>query len=302
MRYLIVGYGNIGAKRRRVLGERCVATVDPYNPRADFPRLDACPVDRYDAAVLAVPNHVKLAQLEYLLDRGKHVLVEKPLVFSDDTVAERLARVAEARGAIWYTSYNFRFEPHVVAIRRLVADEAIGTVYRVRMFYGNGTAANVAGTWRDDHLGVLQDLASHLIDLTGWAFGRFGTEFLVWARDAHELRGVDHCILATADRRVVVECSYLSWKNRWSIEVIGSKGSLQMEGLTKWGPTMLVTRHRRLPSGVPDEERDVVDVPDPTWAADIAHFEEMTATGRTSCENDMWLSRVLRHAATSPLA
>ena len=31
----IVGYGNIGAKRKAVLGERCVATVDPLNPAAD---------------------------------------------------------------------------------------------------------------------------------------------------------------------------------------------------------------------------------------------------------------------------
>jgi scyllo-inositol 2-dehydrogenase (NADP+) len=302
MRYLVVGYGNIGAKRRILLGERCIGTVDPYNPEADYADLEACPADRYDAAVLAVPNHVKIPQLEFLLDRGKHVLVEKPLVFPDESVAARLAQTARAHGAVWYTSYNFRFEPHVAAIRRLLAEEAVGTVYRVRMFYGNGTAANVAGTWRDDHLGVLQDLASHLIDLAGWAFGRFGTEFLVWAREAHELRGVDHCILATADRRVVLECSYLSWKNRWSIEVVGSKGTLQMEGLTKWGPTVLVVQHRRLPSGVPEEERDVVSQPDPTWAADIAHFEAMVAAGQTSRDNDLWVSRTLLHAASCPLS
>ena len=36
MRYLLVGLGNIGAKRRAILGERCVATVDPFNAAADF--------------------------------------------------------------------------------------------------------------------------------------------------------------------------------------------------------------------------------------------------------------------------
>lgn len=302
MKYLVVGYGNIGHKRRQVLGERCAATVDPYRPEADYRRLEDVPTDVYDAAVLAVPNDTKLTLLEALLERGKHVLVEKPLVFPDEAFAERLRRTAQAHEAIWYTSYNLRFEPHVQAVRRLLADRAVGDFYRAKLFYGYGTAADVAGTWRDDRLGVIQDLASHLIDLVGYVFNRFGTEFVVWTRDAHELTGVDHCILATADRRIVLECSYLSWKNRWVIDVVGSTGSLRAEGLTKWGPTTLTIRRRRLPSGVPDEERDVVDAADPTWAADIAYFEEMAAAGRTSCDNDRWVSRTILDAAASPLA
>ena len=302
MNYLIVGYGNIGAKRRKTLGDRCVGTVDPYVAEADYRLVSECPLERYDAAVLAVPDQAKLEQLEYLLERGKHVLVEKPLVFPDQATADRLRRTAQAHGAIWYTSYNLRFEPHVQALRRLVNEEAVGMVYRARMFYGYGTAADIVGTWRDDRLGALQDLASHLIDLVGFVFGRFGAEFVVWARDAHELQGIDHCILATSDRRIVLEASYLSWKNRWSIEVIGSKGALRMEGLTKWGPTELLVQYRPPRSGAPAEERDVVNMPDPTWVADIAHFEHMVASGQTSYDNDLWLSRTLLHAAACPLS
>ena len=52
MRYLLVGLGNIGGKRRAVLGERCVATVDPFNDAADFSEPEECSIDRYDAAIL----------------------------------------------------------------------------------------------------------------------------------------------------------------------------------------------------------------------------------------------------------
>lgn len=302
MRYLVVGFGNIGAKRKKLLGQRCVGTVDPYNPDADYEILSDCPLERYDAAVLAVPNQTKIEQLEFLLEHGKHALVEKPLVFAEEKTADRLRHKARERRAVWYTSYNFRFEPHVVTLQRLIAADAVGKIYHVRMFYGYGTAADVAGTWRDDDLGVLQDLGSHLIDLTGFLFGRVGSEFVVWARSACEVRGIDHCILATADRQIVIECSYLSWKNRWSIEVVGARGALLMNGLTKWGPSELVIQRRRLPSGVPEEERDVVSMPDPTWDADFARFEHMVAAGETSCGNDVWLSRALLHAATCPLA
>jgi predicted dehydrogenase len=300
VRYLLVGLGNIGGKRRAVLGDRCVATVDPFNPAADYRQPDQCPDERYDAAILAVPNDVKVRLMEYFLTRGKHVLVEKPLIL-DAATGEQLGRLARASGAIWYTSYNFRFEPNVVALKRHVEVGTIGRLYRVRMFYGNGSAGNIVGTWRDSPLGILEDMASHLIDLTGFVFGRFGSEFRVWERRRHELKGFDHCLLATADRAVTIECSFLSWKNRWRIEALGEEGALEMNGLTKWGRSELVILRRRRPSGVPDESREMAHGPDPTWAADIRHFEAMATAGVTSRENDLWLSRAVQGAAKAPL-
>lgn len=300
MKYLLVGLGNIGGKRRGVLGDRCVATVDPFNAAADFRQPEECPTDRYDAAILAVPNDVKVRLMEYFLSRGKHVLVEKPLILDAET-AGQLSRAGRAGRAIWYTSYNFRFEPNVLALKRHLEAGAIGRLYRVRMFYGNGTAGNIVGTWRDSPLGILEDMASHLIDLSGFVFGRFGADFRVWERRSYELKGFDHCLLATDDRMVTIECSFLSWKNRWRIEALGEEGALEMNGLTKWGKSELTILRRRRPSGIPDERREVAHGPDPTWAADIRHFEEMAATGATSCENDLWLSRTVQAAATARL-
>ena len=60
MRYLLVGLGNIGTKRKAVLGDRCVASVDPFNQAADIRSPGEWPSDRYDTAILAVPNDVKV--------------------------------------------------------------------------------------------------------------------------------------------------------------------------------------------------------------------------------------------------
>lgn len=296
MRYLLAGLGNIGGKRKAILGERCVATADPFNTAADYKAVSDVPLDRYDAAILAVPNPVKIELLDFLLERGKHALVEKPLIL-DEAAAARLGALSARTQAVWYTSYNFRFEPNVVALKRHLDAGTIGRLYRVHMFYGNGTAQNIADTWRDSRLGVLEDMASHLIDLAGFVFGRFGSRFDVLKRRAYELKHADHCVLATPDRDLFIEVSFVSWKNRWRIDAIGERGALEMDGLTKWGPSELVVRTRTFPSGLPDERRDVVDGPDPTWAADIAHFETLAAQGRTSRDNDMWLSRTILAAA-----
>ena len=298
MRYLLVGLGNIGSKRKAVLGERCVATVDPFNPAADHRAPEDCPDGAYDAAVVATPNDVKLDLIRYFLDRGKHVLIEKPLMLSREAADDLLRRSAR-HGAVWYTSYNFRFEPNVVALRHHLRAGAIGRVYRARMFYGNGTAGNIAGTWRDSRFGVLEDMASHLIDLAGFLFERFGTEFQVWDRRGYEVKGIDHCLLATADRSIVIECSFLSWRNCWRIEVTGERGALEMDGLTKWGESRLVLLRRRFPSGPPEESCEIAHGPDPTWAADLAHFKEAAASGVTSCDNDLWISRTIMAAATA---
>jgi len=296
LRYLVVGHGNIGAKRKAVLGPQCVATVDPLNAEADFRTPAECAPDRYDAVILAVPNDVKIDLIRYFLERGKPVLVEKPLLLEPEA-ADALAAVAARTGAIWYTAYNFRFEPHVLGLKRLLASGEIGRVYRARLFYGNGTAGNIAGTWRDTGYGVLEDMASHLIDLTGYVFGKSGCDFEVWDLRSHELKVPDHCVLSTGDHEVVIECSFLSWKNSWLIEVTGERGSIEMNGLTKWGTSELIVRRRRFPSGPPDETREVVGGPDPTWASELEHFESEVAAGRMSRHNDVWITRTVMQAA-----
>src|SRR4051812_22767410 len=111
MRYLVVGLGNIGQRRQALLGERCVATADPFNTSADFASARDVPVDSYDAAVLAIPDDGKIDLVTYLLEQGKHVLVEKPLPLPDDETALRLEQLARTSNLALYTAYNHRFEP-----------------------------------------------------------------------------------------------------------------------------------------------------------------------------------------------
>lgn len=292
MRYLLVGFGNIGAKRKRLLGDRCVATVDPVNPAADHKTADAVPPDRYDAAIVATPNEPKLELLEKFLRLGKRVLVEKPLLFPDDATGLRLEALAKERGVLWYTSYNHRFEPVVAKLRERIA--AVGPVYSARLHYGNGTVRNVMGSWRDGGLGVFEDLGCHLLDLAGWILGARGSKVDIRELRAIESKGVDRFTMATSDQKIVMEGSFVCWKNTFSIDVFGEKGSIHAHGLCKWGPTELIVRERIFPSGVPKETREIVEGPDVTWERDLEHFESLRDF---SSENDRWISSVVRSVA-----
>ena len=299
MRYLVVGLGNIGQRRKALLGEKCVATADPFNAAADFPTVQDVPLELFDAAVLAIPDDGKLDLVAYLLEHGKHVLVEKPLPLPDQATASRLERLAQSRGLALYTAYNHRFEPLLVQFQEQLAAGAIGEVYHGRLFYGNGTVRHVAGTWRDQGLGVILDLSCHLLDLLAFTGVGGGSEMLLTAAHAIETQAPDHAIVTSADGRFTLEMMYHSWRNSFALELYGSKGSIHCHGLRKWGGSELIVRTRVLPSGRPAETIQTDEGPDVTWEREIAHFERLCEKGVTSLGTDWWIARTMQRMSAA---
>lgn len=288
MRYIIIGYGNIGKKRHAVLKEKCVAIVDPFQEQADYSDYRGVPPDSYDAAILAVPNNIKIEILEYLLSHEKHVLIEKPLLFKDRQTAQNL--FSKTSRAIWYTSYNHRFEPMVIKLKEFLDRGAIGELYFANFIYGNGTVRNIIGTWRDIDNGVLDDLGCHLMDMAALLFLEHGREYRITGAANFEAKSLDYTSFSSRNGDLHFLCSSLIWKNTFRIEVFGSKGSLHLDGLNKWGGSKLIYRERIFPSGIPIETIFTSSGDDVSWKRDIEHFEEMVSTGKSSYENDLYIS------------
>ncbi len=295
MRVVVVGLGLQGHKRRAVAGADVVATVDPVAPDADYRTLEEVPLDAFEAAMVCTPDHVKCELLRYLLTHHKHVLVEKPLLSQDPEALHALAKLAEKAQVSCYTAYNHRFEPHLVRLKQALEAQAIGAVYLVRGFYGNGTARDVrASAWRDQGPGVLTDLGSHLLDLMLFLFGPIEERFTLWSVQCLENRAPDHVLFGSTGRPVItLEGTLVSWRNTFTLEVFGERGSLHVHGLCKWGLSVFSLRRRVLPSGKPKEETCTVEGPDPTWALEYQHFLQRCAEGSTNLSNDLWITGVL---------
>jgi predicted dehydrogenase len=104
----VIGAGSMGAKHiRTCFNSPCLvevtAIVDPQIPRLPkfhkivqqglhFTSIDDC-MDRFEAAIVAVPTELHFAVARQLIDAGKHVLVEKPLCH-DVPSAKELAKIA----------------------------------------------------------------------------------------------------------------------------------------------------------------------------------------------------------------
>jgi predicted dehydrogenase len=212
-----------------------------------------------------------------------------------------LGTLAAARRAVCYTAYNHRFEPHLARVKALLDEGRIGRVYHCRMFYGNGTARDVRNSvWRDEGLGVIPDLASHMLDLCLFFFGRPEGEPEVWMAQRYENQAYDYFLMGfpRSAPALKLEGTLMSWRNTFGLDLVGESGSIHVTGLCKWGPTSLVVRGRVLPSGKPDEDVSTLEQKDPTWAFEYRHFVELCASGGTNIENDIWINGVLGRLGT----
>ena len=304
MRVIIVGLGIQGKKRLAVAGADAVATVDPVNAEADYKSLADVPLGDYDAALVCTPDEAKIELLTYLLGRGKHALVEKPLLAPDNAALERLAGLARQRRATCYTAYNHRFEPHFVRMRALLQSGELGRVYRCRMFYGNGTAADVRNSpWRDKGAGVLPDLGSHLLDTVLFWFGRLDHRFRVISCHRFENAAFDYFVVGAEGPPVLeLDMTLLSWRNHFTCDLFAERGAAHIESLCKWGPSTFTRRQRKLPSGRPDEEAVTLVQADPTWAAEYEHFKRLCGSGESNIENDLWINQRLNELTAASLA
>ena len=311
MRVVIIGLGNQGRKRCAVAAADVVATVDPAIADASYSHISEVPLDAYDAALVCTPDDAKIPLLTTLLENRKHVLVEKPIIAPDQAVLDRLWALARRCGAVCYTAYNHRFEPHFIRMKETIESGELGRIYLCRMFYGNGTARDVRNSpWRDRGAGVLPDLGSHLLDTAWFWFGAIDQAFSVWSAHRFENRAFDHLAFGTQGTPALeMEITLLSWRNHFTADLYGEHGSAHINSLCKWGPATFTRRTRVLPSGRPPEEAITLVQNDPTWAVEYRHFKRLCegeAGATSTLAKDIRLNEVLaelaRQAATRPRA
>lgn len=142
----VIGVGDFGRNHVRVLHELAGAELiglcdaDPERARqiaAEF-STDAFSdvsqlMEQIDAACVAAPtvSHAKLAT--QLLENGVDVLVEKPMT-STLAEADALIATAKRKGRILQVGHLERFNPAVVAVKRIVTRPLFFEVHRLGIF------------------------------------------------------------------------------------------------------------------------------------------------------------------------
>ena len=150
----------------------------------DIPQLVGLPVyedyremldkERLDAVQIATPHTLHFPMGMDALDKGLHVLMEKPLVCSVDH-AKKLIAKADGAGKTILLSYQRHYQPEFRYMRKVIEEGQIGKVTYLSALQCQQWKKGTVGKWRQDPElsggGQLNDSGSHLIDIILWTTG-----------------------------------------------------------------------------------------------------------------------------------
>ena len=213
-----------------------------------------------DAAEIATPHTLHFQQAMDCLDRGLHLLIEKPMACRVDH-AKKLIDHAKEKDRIVVLSYQRHYSPQFRYMKDVIGEGRLGEVTFISALQCQQWKHLSARTWRQDPElsggGQLNDSGSHLVDIILWVTGLGVEEVFTYT---------DCC-----GTRVDVN-SALSLKFR-----NGAQGTLSVVGdalcwhedLTIWGEKgILFYRNGQLtecgPDGKPVEPTDTAKSSTPT--------------------------------------
>ncbi|GAC1648306.1 MAG: Gfo/Idh/MocA family oxidoreductase [Gemmatimonadaceae bacterium] len=138
--------------------------------------------ERIDFVTIATPNHLHFPVARAFIDRGFHIICDKPLTTTLDD-AEAICRLVDARGVIFALTHNYTGYPLVKQARALIADGMLGRLRKVVVEYSQGWLATrleetgqKQAVWRTDphRAGVssaVADIGTHAENLARYVTG-----------------------------------------------------------------------------------------------------------------------------------
>jgi predicted dehydrogenase len=138
---------------------------------------------RIDAVAIVTPNHMHYPIAKRFLQKGFHVVCDKPLTLRLEE-AEELAQLAENSSRLFCVTHTYTGYPMVNEARELVAAGAIGDVRKVYVEYLQGWLADKLedsgqkqAAWRTDPAksgpcGAMGDIGTHAANLAEFITGQ----------------------------------------------------------------------------------------------------------------------------------
>lgn len=165
MKIGVVGYGSIGSRHAAnitKLGHE-VFVYDPVLPKGDRVAFEREIYEECDAVVVATPTMFHEQALRACVERGKHVLMEKPVAAAVGALP-KLLQAADDKGLIVMMGNNLRLHPCVQQVKQWLGAGDGG-----EPLWASFICATQADKYTSD--GVILNTGAHEVDLALYFFG-----------------------------------------------------------------------------------------------------------------------------------
>ena len=153
-----------------------------YGSFEEMARREARLKEGVEAVAIVTPNHVHVPAAKAFLQRGIHVICDKPLAASLRE-ARRLAQIVEKSGKVFALTHNYTGYPMIRHAREMVASGELGDIRLVNAAYvQDWLTTNIESTghkqaeWRTDPArsgagGAVGDIGTHAYNLACFVSG-----------------------------------------------------------------------------------------------------------------------------------
>jgi predicted dehydrogenase len=207
-------------------------------------KLDAVLADPHiDAIVLATPHTTHAEHIIAAARAGKPVFTEKPFTLTSADAREALRAAAENNVTLG-VGYNWRFQPALKEIRRMLDDGTLGKLLHIEgNFCGPSVYRFPKGHWRQQReegpAGGMTGRGVHVVDAMLYVAGHADTVYAQSKRIALEY-GIDDTtsmLFSFKDGATGYLGTVIATAETWRMQVFGSKGWVEVgdvEHLTTW--------------------------------------------------------------------
>ena len=265
-----------------------------------------------DAVVLATPHSMHTDQIVAAAQAGKHVFCEKPLGL-DGASTRRAAEAAARHGIVLGVGYNWRFQPALQEIRRMIDDGRLGRVLHIEgNFCGPSAYRFPRGHWRhasdESPAGGMTGRGVHVIDAMMYLAGPIDEVTAQSFRLAQDFGSDDttSMLLHFAGGSTGYLGTIIATAETWRMQVFGSSGWARVGGvqhLNTWAlTTCTIDRDNIMNKREPVVTRfDDVS----TERAELEHFADCIVRGQPlvtpegdAVRNAQVLEAIIRSSST----
>ncbi len=242
----IIGYGKMGKIREDIIGNlpNCTVgmicdsvetatnapfTTDPNNilQNADI-----------DAVCICTPNFMIRDLVVDSLERGKHVLCEKPPGISVAQVAD-MRRAAERNPSLKLKfGFNHRYHDAIMEAKEQVDSGNYGDILWMRGRYGKSVSNDFIRTWRAKKElaggGILMDQGIHMLDLFLMFTGNFDEVKSFCSSDYWGLDIEDNVFAMFRNGKgqtASLHSTMTQWRHLFSLEIFLEEGYMVINGI-----------------------------------------------------------------------
>jgi predicted dehydrogenase len=219
--------------------------------------------ERIDFVSIVTPNHLHFPVAKAFIERGFHVVCDKPLTITLED-AEALCRLVKKHDVVFALTHPYAAYPMVKQARALVQDGALGTVRKIVVEYTQGWLAtpveqtgNKQADWRTDPAragaGAIGDIGTHAEHLARYISGLEMEQLFADVSSFVPGRRIDDdanmLLHFQGGAKGTLSCSQISVgeENRLAIRVYGTTASLEWH---QQDPNYLYVRHPDAPTEV----------------------------------------------------